>query len=60
MQIVFKCRVLTDDCYILSSVLKAIAEEVVVKDEDEGENYHYDYEWSIEEEDEEENDEETV
>ncbi len=51
MQIVFKCRVLTDDCYILSSVLKAIAEEVVVKDENEVENYHYDYEWNIEEED---------
>lgn len=57
MQIVFKCRVLTDDCYILSSVLKAIAEEVVVKDEDEVENYHYDYKWSIDEEDEDEGEE---
>ena len=60
MQIVFKCRVLADDCYILSAVLKAISEEVADKDEDEGENYHYDYKWSIDEEDEEENDEETV
>ena len=56
MQIVFRCNIQADDRDVLSSVLKAISDEVAGKDVDEGETYHYAYTWFIDEEDEEDDD----